>query len=98
MLFAIICRDRDGAQEARAANRPAHLDFIDRHRDAVVLAGPMLDGQGNPIGSLLVIDAVGQGAAQAFANADPYAAAGVFAEVEIRPFRLVVKDGARVGA
>jgi uncharacterized protein len=35
--------------------------------------------------------------AQAFANADPYAAAGVFDDVEIRPFRLVVKDGARVG-
>jgi uncharacterized protein YciI len=34
--------------------------------------------------------------AQAFANADPYAA-GVFDDVEIRPFRLVVKDGARVG-
>jgi uncharacterized protein YciI len=97
MLFAIICRDRAGALETRAATRPKHLDYIDRHRDAMVIAGPMLDAQGDPIGSLLVVEAAGQGAAQAFANADPYAAAGIFADVEIRPFRLVVKDGARVG-
>jgi uncharacterized protein len=55
MLFAIICRDRAGALETRAATRPKHLDYIDRHRDAMVIAGPMLDAQGDPIGSLLVV-------------------------------------------
>lgn len=97
MLFAIICRDRPGALELRQAARPAHLDWIERHRAAVVTAGPMLDAAGSPVGSLFLVEAADEAAARAFAEADPYKAAGLFAEVEIRPFRLVYKDGARVG-
>src|SRR5690606_24326392 len=97
MLFAIICRGRAGAGETRQATRPAHLDWFERHRAAVVAAGPMLDAAGAPIGSLFVIEAADEAAARAFAAADPYAAAGLFAEVEIRPFPLGHKDGARVG-
>lgn len=97
MLFAMICWDRPGALEVRLATRPAHLDWIERHRTAVIAAGPMLDDAGSPIGSLFVIEAADEAAARAFAATDPYAAAGLFAEVEIRPFRLVYKDGARVG-
>jgi uncharacterized protein len=95
MLFAIICQDRPGALETRLAARPQHLDHLERNKSSLVTVGPMLDGAGNPCGSLLVIEAADEAAARAFADADPYAAAGVFARVEVRPFRLVFKDGAR---
>jgi uncharacterized protein YciI len=97
MPFAILCLDRPGTLDTRLATRTAHLDHLERHRDTLATVGPMLDAAGNPAGSLLVVEAAGHVAAQAFADADPYAAAGVFASVVVRPFRMVYKDGRRLG-
>jgi len=96
MLFAITCQDRPGASQLRLDTRPAHLDYLERNKAMLVAVGPLLDGEGKPAGSLLVIEAPDQAAAEAFARGDPYAAAGLFARTEIRPFRMVFKDGARV--
>ncbi len=95
MLFALICTDRPGALERRLAQRPAHLAHLERHVAQLVEAGPLLDPQGNPCGSLFVLDMADRAAAEAFAAADPYAAAGVFESAVIRPFRAVYKDGAK---
>jgi uncharacterized protein YciI len=56
----------------------------------------VLDPAGNPCGSLLVVEAADRAEAEAFAAADPYAKAGLFESVAIRPFRTVFKDGAAV--
>lgn len=97
MLFAIQCEDHPGALEKRLATRPDHLAWLDGQVGSIVLGGPVLDAEGKPCGSLLVIEAADQAAAEAFAAADPYALAGLFARTVIRPFRGVFKDGARVG-
>lgn len=96
MLFAITCLDKPGSLDKRLATRPAHLAWLESHQANLVLVGPVLDGQGNPCGSLLVVEAPDQAAAEAFAAADPYAAAGLFGRVEIRPFRMVFRDGQKV--
>lgn len=96
MLFAITCTDKPGSAELRAATRPAHLDHLKAHERSLVLVGPTLDAEGHPCGSLLVVEADHRAAAEAFAAADPYAKAGLFERVAIRPFRLVFKDGAQV--
>ena len=55
--------------------------------------GPWLDeADGGPLGSMLVIEAEDLATAQAFAAADPYALAGLFAEVRVVPWRRVVGD------
>ena len=55
------------------------------------VGGPWLDeADGGPLGSMLVVEAADIATAQAFAAADPYARAGLFASVEIRPWRLAV--------
>ena len=97
MLFAIQCEDRPGALETRLAARPDHLAWLDGQVEALMLGGPVLDAEGKPCGSILVIEAADQAAAEAFAAADPYAAAGLFARTSVRPFRGVFKDGARIG-
>jgi uncharacterized protein YciI len=56
----------------------------------------VLDPAGNPCGSMLVVEAADRAEAEAFAAADPYAKAGLFESVVIRPFRAVFKDGAAV--
>jgi uncharacterized protein YciI len=97
MLFAITCLDKKGALETRLATRPAHLAYLESRQPQLVLVGPVLDADQKPCGSLLVIEAPDQAAAEAFAAADPYAAAGLFAEVSVRPFRAVFKDGQKLG-
>ncbi len=96
MLFALICTDKPDALDLRMSTRPAHLAFLESRLAEIVEGGALLDGEGMPRGSLLVIEAPDRAAADAFAAADPYAVAGVFEAVVIRPFRGVFKDGAKV--
>ena len=89
MLYALICNDRPGATEVRRANREAHLAYI-RETGVVVEAGPFLDPEGEMIGSLIILEADTRAAAEDWAANDPYAAAGLFASVEIRAWKKVV--------
>ncbi len=89
MLIAIICLDKPGALEIRKANRDAHLAPIKGAGGAIVQAGPFLDADGEMCGSLLIYQGDLAGA-EAWAAADPYAAAGLFRSVEIRPWNKVV--------
>jgi hypothetical protein len=89
MLIAIICLDKPGALEIRKANRDAHLAHIRGADGAIVQAGPFLDAEGEMCGSLLIYQGDLAGA-EAWAAADPYAAAGLFQSVEIRPWNKVV--------
>ena len=90
-LFLLLCTDRPGRRDLRAATRPAHLAWLEGLGKAVKLGGPWLDEvDGGPLGSMLLIEAQDLAAAHALAAADPYGVAGLFAEVEIRPWRLVV--------
>ncbi len=93
-MFAIICTDKPDSSALRLATRPAHLDYA--AANGIVFGGPLLDEAGQPCGSLLVIEAESHAQAAAFAAADPYAKAGLFAETTIRGFRTVFKDGAAV--
>ncbi len=97
MIFSITALDKPNALELRLATRPAHLEYLDSQVEQIVVGGPMLDAEGKPCGSQLLIEAADEAAAAAFAAADPYAKAGLFASVSIRAFRPVYKDGARVG-
>ena len=89
MLYAIICVDKPGALEIRKANREAHLAHIKGSNGAIVQAGPFLDANGDMCGSLLIYEGDEAGA-RAWAAADPYAAAGLFASAEVRPWKKVV--------
>ena len=93
MLFALICTDKPGSLAIRQAARPTHLDYLRAREAALHFAGPMLDAEGNPCGSLLVIEAADRAGAEAFAAGDPYAQEGLFESTVIRPIRQVARDG-----
>ncbi len=88
-LFAVICTDKPGALELRKSNRQAHLDYIES-TGVVQQAGPFLDAEGAMCGSLLILDVADMTAARAWADSDPYAQAGVFADVRIETWNKVV--------
>jgi uncharacterized protein YciI len=90
MLFAIFCTDRPGRGQVRLDNRPAHVEFLKGTGDALRMAGPTLTEDGATMtGSLIVIDCDDLAAAEAWAAGDPYAKAGLFESVVIRPFKQV---------
>lgn len=87
--FVLTATDKPNALELRMATRQAHLDYV-RGSDLVKLGGPLLDAAGEMSGSMLVLEAADLAAAEAFAAADPYAVAGLFEKVELRPFKLTL--------
>ena len=92
MLFALICTDNPNSLDLRMTSRPAHLAFLDGLGSAMKLAGPFTDDAGSPTGSLVVIEADNRSAAQAVAALDPYAIAGLFSAVEIKPWKWALKN------
>ena len=94
MLFAVLCTDKPNALQVRMDTRPVHLDFLNdlNARGVLRFAGPFLDAAGKPNGSLVVIKAETADEAGAIAAADPYAKAGLFATVDIRPWNWVFNN------
>ena len=98
MLYAIIGEDVPNSLDNRLASRPAHLARLSELEAAgrMVLAGPFpaIDspdpGPAGFAGSLIVAEFDSLAAAQTWANADPYVAAGVYARVTVRPFKQVL--------
>ena len=88
MFFAISCIDKPGALSLRMENRPAHIEFLYAKAAMVKFAGPYLGEDGETMtGSLIILEADDRAAAEAFAAADPYAKAGLFESVDIRPWK-----------
>ena len=88
MLFAAICTDKPGSLALRKANRPEHLAYLESLGDKLVFAGPFTDADGETMnGSLIVVEAPSLDVARAIIESDPFAKAGIFAEVDIRPWR-----------
>lgn len=88
-FFALICTDKPNHLESRKANREAHLAYL-KESGVVAQAGPFLDQNGGMSGSLVVIDVADRGAAEAWAANDPYAKAGLFADVRIEEWKKVI--------
>jgi uncharacterized protein len=92
MLFVMSCLDRVGSSELRAGTRPAHLAYLDANPGVVRLAGPYMDEAGASIGSMFIMEGADRAAVEAFAAKDPYFQAGLFGEIELRPWRVVIGE------
>ena len=95
MWYAITADDVPDSLEKRMAARPAHLQRLQalQNEGRLLLAGPFpaidsLDpGPAGYSGSLIVAEFDSLQAARSWADADPFVAAGVYANVTVRPFR-----------
>ncbi len=98
MFYAFICEDQPGTLDKRLQARPDHLARLEelKNQGRLLLAGPhpAIDSE-NPgdagfSGSLVVAEFDSLEAAEAWAAADPYVAAGVYAQVKVKPFKKVL--------
>ncbi len=95
MWYSIVAEDTPGSLEKRLANRPEHLARLQALQDEgrLLLAGPFpaidsIDpGPAGYTGSLIVAEFASLEIAMAWANADPFMNAGVYASVTVKPFR-----------
>jgi uncharacterized protein YciI len=98
LFYAITGEDVPDSLDKRLAARPAHLARLNELKDAgrLLLAGPFpaIDspdpGPAGFSGSLIVAAFDSLQAAQSWADADPYVAAGVYARVSVKPFKKVL--------
>jgi uncharacterized protein YciI len=98
MLFAILSTDVADSLQKRLSVRPAHLERIQQlqKESRLVLAGPHPAIESNDpgaagfTGSLIVAEFDSLASAQAWADSDPYIAAGVYAQVLVKPFKQVL--------
>ena len=98
MLYAIIGEDRAGTLDQRMAARPAHLERLQalQAEARLILAGPCPviespdPGSAGFSGSIIIAEFASLEAARAWADADPYVAAGVYEKVTVKPFKKVL--------
>ena len=98
MLYAIISDDVENSLPLRMEARPAHIERLQelQLQGRLILAGPhpAIDdeqpGEEGFTGSLIVAEFNDLATAQAWAEADPYVAAGVYAKVTVKPFKKVL--------
>ncbi len=92
MLFALICTDKPNGLALRQEVRPEHLSFLEGLGSKLKAAGPFTDDDGTATGSLVIIEAENRTAAKLIADNDPYAKAGLFVSVEIKPWKWLIKN------
>lgn len=98
MWYAIEGYDAPDTLAVRLAARQAHLSRLLelREQGRLLLAGPCpaIDaedpGPAGFSGSIVIAEFNALGAARAWADADPYVLQGVYARVDVRPFRRVL--------
>jgi len=98
MLFSIVSNDVENSLPLRKKARPAHLERLQKltEEGRLVLAGPNPaveaedPGDAGFTGSVVIAEFESLSDAQAWADADPYVAAGVYASVSVKPFKKVL--------
>jgi uncharacterized protein len=98
MFYAIISEDVPNSLPLRLSVRPDHVARLEalNSEGRLLVAGPhpAVDSE-NPgdagfTGSLVIASFASQAAAQLWADADPYVAAGVYKTVTVKPFKKVL--------
>ena len=98
MLYVIYAEDHPNSLANRLATRPAHLTRLEtlQQEGRLIIAGPCpavdsLDpGTAGFSGSVIIAEFASLAEAQAWADADPYRAAGVYQAVTVKPFKKVL--------
>lgn len=98
MWYAIISEDNENSLPLRATARNAHIERLRllAAEARLLIAGPhpAIDaeevGEAGFTGSLVVAEFDSLADARRWADEDPYVAAGVYRDVKVKPFKLVL--------
>ena len=97
MQFIVTAYDGGNMLEKRMAVRPRHLEGMAKLGKHIVCAGGLLDCEGKPKGSVLVLDVEDRVALDDYLRNEPYVTEEVWEKVEVEPLNVVIVDGEKVG-
>lgn len=98
-LFVVTCTDNEGTVEKRLAIRPQHLERLQKLDDEgrLVVAGAMPKDPTNPqacfYGSTIIVDFDSREALEAWLQDEPFLKAGVYGQIEVKPFNKAFPKG-----
>jgi len=90
MQFALVAHDRPNSVARRLELRPTHLKYLDSLGDALLLAGPFLNDNGEGVGTIAIIEAASLEDARQIFGRDPFALEGLFDQVTIKPWKVTI--------
>ena len=90
--FSIYCTDSPNTGQIRADSLPGNLTHIEAVMERILIAGPLVSEAGDTIGSMFIITAEDEKAAQDFLEGDPYHKAGIWETIKISEFNAVVGE------
>jgi hypothetical protein len=85
--FFVLGRDHDDFEGHSDELNERHWSYLDGAADRLVARGPTLDGEGEHTGSVHIVRLADHATAVAFAHDEPYWLAGLYATLEVVPFR-----------
>ena len=81
-VFLVICHDGDGSSEIRARELDGHLEYVEKHTDDYLVAGPLREPGGTAlVGSFFLVAAASADEARAIVSSDPYVKSGMYREI-----------------
>ena len=97
MQFIITAHDGENMLEKRMAVRPRHLEGMAKLGKHIVCAGGLLDDEGKPKGSVLVLDLEDRAALDDYLKNEPYVTENVWEKIEVEALNVVIVDGEKAG-
>ncbi len=90
MAFLVTCFDKKDSLELRLKTREEHIRYIKKIKKKLLLAGPILDKNENPIGTVLVLNFDNTEMVNLFLKNDPYSKVKLFKNIKIIEFKKVL--------
>ena len=97
MQFIVTAHDGENMLEKRMAVRPRHLEGMAKLGSHIVVAGGILDENGKPKGSVLVLEFDSRDALDAYLASEPYVLEHVWEKIEVETMNVVIVGGEKVG-
>ena len=95
MLYAVLFTDNAAHADTRQRLMPAHLDFLERHRDRISAAGPLREADGSGAGGLWLVVADNGDDVMALVRSDPFWPTGLRETVRVLHWTQVFAEGRR---
>jgi uncharacterized protein YciI len=97
MLYIVFFTDNADRADARQRLMPAHLSFLEQHRNTIHAAGPLREAaDGSGAGGLWLVEAENHGAVDDLVHKDPFWPTGLRKDVRILQWQQVFAGGRRL--
>lgn len=96
MLYIVLFTDNADRADVRQRLMPAHLDFLERHREQIRVAGPLLESDGSGAGGLWLVGTASHDAVMELVQADPFWPTGLRKRARVLRWIQVFAEGRRL--